>query len=498
MNTRNIRLFHRRINFNSQSVSRKKCEHSLAHSLRISPSTPSAATKKIEWDTSLSANNLIWMRGKTFRLNQFTEKARKQLLERVVPQPKVASQSKAQTRLRQYRLKVKKAIESETTKGNLAVAQLLQQALNAEAEILPELLERFEVLDMQRKKQRIKMLDKFIQAHNLLHDKAPANNVYVQEGIIKIPHKWNVGTDVVTLREYIYFTQRFLSEHFPQHEIKLIVGHDDERSANQNTGAHIHYILSGKNRYTGEYDLRKKQIAVVNQYIKNHRIPNVTLFPEDGKLTQKQSQDFGRYFQRMLYDFANRHWLKPKGLVAVFSPESEKRSKRRQKMNEEANLPKSERSHNYYTHQLSLIKQELKQKQMQYEKLSEESECCSIEIDRLLNKQSEISKTNEELEQKTTALKNQNAELEAKHATLSGVVMELTQQVSKMIQGILKQLLLSLHARDSGMRRKSLEYLNIAFKKSEGLPSVFRHAINDLADELESKQIDQRTNGKDY
>ncbi|EGR0046915.1 hypothetical protein FR265_04535 [Vibrio vulnificus] len=66
---------------------------------------------------------------------------------------------------------------------------------------------------------------------------------------------------------------------------------------------------------------------------------------------------------------------------------------------EEGKLPKSERSYNYYTHQLSLIKQELKQKQMQYEKLSKESECCSIEIDRLLNKQLEISKTNEELEQ---------------------------------------------------------------------------------------------------
>lgn len=43
-----------------------------------------------------------------------------------------------------------------------------------------------------------------------------------------------------------------------------------------------------------------------------------------------------------------------------------------------------------------------------------------------------------------------------------------------------------------------LEYLNIALKRSEGLPSVFRQATDGLVNELESNQIDQRTNDKDY
>ncbi|WP_406734712.1 hypothetical protein RJD39_17330 [Vibrio scophthalmi] len=498
MNTRNIHLFHRRINFNSQSKSRKKCEHSLAHSLRIVPSTPSAKTKKLEWDRSLNANNLIWIHGKTFRLNQLNETERKQLLERVVPQPKVASQSKVQTRLRQYRLKVKKAIESETNKGNLAAAQLLQQVLNADTEILPERIKKFETLVMQRKDQRIKMLDKFIQAHNLLHDKAPANNVYVQEGIIKIPHQWNVGTDVIPLQEYIDFTQHFLSKHFPQHEIKLIVGHDDERSANQNTGAHIHYILSGKNRDTGEYDLRKQQIVVVNQYIQKLQIPNMGLFPENGKLTRKQYQDFGRYFQRMLYDFANRHWLKPKGLVAVFSPESEKRSERRQKMNEEAKLPKSERSYNYYTHKLSLVKQELKREVALQEQFSDENRHlqtinCQLKADnqkqhkeniQLNIRSSELAMENDALKRKITQKQAGLAQLEVKYAQVSELLNKISNRTIEILQSAFKQLLYSLHAKDKGARTMSFEFLQRAFKEKENLPEEFSKAIDAAADEI--------------
>ncbi|MFA0350727.1 hypothetical protein AB4486_27880, partial [Vibrio sp. 10N.222.55.C6] len=138
--------------------------------------------------------------------------------------------------------------------------------------------------------------------------------------LFKIPHQWGVGTDVISLEEYVSFTSQFLMEYFPDYEVKAVIGHDDERSVDVKTGAHAHYYLSGRNNQTGKYDLRKTQIKVVNEYIKR-TAPDTKLLPDDGKLTRKLSQKFGRYFQKMLFDYANQHLFVDKGLVAKLAPE---------------------------------------------------------------------------------------------------------------------------------------------------------------------------------
>lgn len=82
-------------------------------------------------------------------------------------------------------------------------------------------------------------------------------------------------------------------------------------------------------------------------------------FPENGKLTREESQDYGRFFQKMVKDFANKHLFHAKGLNVIFAPETERQSDRRKEMNREATLPKSERSYNYHTHQLELIQDKI-------------------------------------------------------------------------------------------------------------------------------------------
>lgn len=307
-----IRLFHRRFNFSSKPADRLKCEHSLAHSLRIRPPTAVKHTKKLEWNHELLEENLIWINGQQSSLLTWSEEERLELLYQIAPLPKKLNQTKLQTQLRQYRKKMKGAVESEQNKGNKVAADFLQAVINTDKFIPYSRIDAFTKLSMQRKKQRIKMLETYLNAHNQLHQKPPANNLYVQEGILKVPHQWGVGTDVISLPEYIDFTRQFLEQHFPDYEIKAIVGHDDERSTEANTGAHTHYFLSGKNRVTGEFDLRKQQIAVVNEYIKRTE-PSTSLLPSDGKLTRKLSQKFGRYFQKMLFDYANQHLFLDKG-----------------------------------------------------------------------------------------------------------------------------------------------------------------------------------------
>ncbi|MEZ8775752.1 hypothetical protein [Vibrio sp. 10N.247.310.17] len=262
-----IRFFHRRFNFTSKPADRVKCEHSLAHSLRIAPPIAANKTKKLEWNEELADSNLIWLGSNILPLNSVSEEERLELLYQFAPQPKIRNQSKLQTQQRQYRLKIKKAIESETSKGNVDAAKFLQDVLNTKGHVSYSRIEQFKKLPMQRKGQRIKMLETYLNAYNQLQQRPAANHVFLQEGIFKVPHRWDVGTDVISVEEYMLFTQKFLDDHFPDYPIRAIIAHDDERSIEVTTGAHTHYFISGQNSQTGKYDLRKTQIRVVNEYI---------------------------------------------------------------------------------------------------------------------------------------------------------------------------------------------------------------------------------------
>ena len=249
---RTIRQFHRRVNYTSTPSNRLKCEHSLAHSLRIAPPTGVKKTPQLEWDHQLETNNLIWINGQFSRLNDCSEDARLELLYQIAPQPKIHNQSHLQEQQRQYRLKMKKAIASERDNGNVQAAEFLQQILTAKGHVAYSKIEQLAGLPMQRKNQRINMLKTYLNAHNQLQSRPCANSVFLQEGILKIPHQWSVDSKLVSLQEYMCFAELFLKTHFPEYPILAIIGHDDERAADQQTGQHPHYFLSGKNQETGD------------------------------------------------------------------------------------------------------------------------------------------------------------------------------------------------------------------------------------------------------
>lgn len=251
-------------------------------------------------------NNLILVNEKISRLDDWPVNLRLELLYQCAPQPKLRNQNQLQEQQRKYRLKLKKAIESERTNGNVQAADFLQQIFAAKGYVSYSKIEQFSRLPMQRKNQRMNMLKTYLNAHNQLRDRPCANAVYLQEGIFKIPHQWDVNQNTLDLEEYMRFTEKFLKAHFPEYPILAIVGHDDERTPEQQTGHHPHYFLSGKNAETGEYDLHKRQIKVVNAFIQQN-YPKDELLPADGKLTRKQSKVFGEYFQKMARDYANEH-----------------------------------------------------------------------------------------------------------------------------------------------------------------------------------------------
>ncbi len=356
---RTIRLFHRHMNFNSTPAKRKSCVQSLKHSLRISPASESV--KQLEWNPDLRGNNLLYYQnGKLYSLDkQLSDDQKWKVLIDIAPKQKIKNHTKHQTQHRQYRKKLKDAAKAERKRGNELAAECLERIVEVKGAIKKQHIQDIHQVGFSRYKQRIGAIRKYVVAHNkLCQHPANANSTVVQEGIFKIPHRWNVTSDDISLKEYILATKTFLETYFPEHPIKAIVGHDDERNENEKTGLHTHYFLSGQNHHTGEYDLRKRQIVVVNEYLAKKGLEGEQL-PTNKDLTRQQSRAFGHYWQCLVQDFMNVQLLNPNGLHAEFSEETEKRTEQYQYMIRQSKLPKSQRDFNHHTRLLEKLNLEI-------------------------------------------------------------------------------------------------------------------------------------------
>ncbi|MDR9826270.1 hypothetical protein RCJ22_11680 [Vibrio sp. FNV 38] len=396
-----IRWFHRHLNYKSTPVWRKKCEVSLRHSLRINPDSDSV--KRLEWNPALTSNNLIYYRDRVLALDELDQGERQEILFDIAPEPRLRDHKKLQTQQRQYRAKIKKAIASECKVGNIAASDFLSNILKQKERVSYAQIDKFAQLTMTRPRQRQHMLEVYLNAHNQICARPPTENANaVQEGIFKIPHQWQVGSDIISLKEYIEFTKQFLDYHYPNHAIEVIIGHDDERDKSESTGLHTHYYLSGKNHQTGEYDLRKRQIEIVNAFLAREGITQ-DRFPANARLNHQQTKALGHHYQRMVQDFTNEHLLIPKGFVAEFTDETEKKSKHYQHMISQSPLPKFQKEFNFYTRQLA---QQLESFNNENAQLNEKKETI-IQI---------LATMMQELETADTYLKEQQSEIEWLHA----------------------------------------------------------------------------------
>lgn len=358
-----IRQFYRHINYISSSVDRAKCRRSVFHSLRIALDTQ-RDTPILEWHPELSDKNLIYMNGEIIPLHHLNEEAKMNLLVDIIPSERINCESKWKTKMYKARHALNKSVTALNDEGSGDAAALIEALLTDTRNYISAfdqewIVREFEDCTMSRKQQRVKQIKTYIKACNLLNDTPPRTATYVQEGTFKIPQQWGIGTDVISLEEYILFMKEFLTSHFPDYPIKAICGHDDERSVNENVGAHIHYYLSGRNEKTGCYDLRKSQIRAINKYlIEKH--PTVDLLPEDRDLQYKETGAMGSYFQQMFQDYANEHLLNHKGLHAEFTDDTEKAQERYKHMIRESKLPKNKRSFNFHTKQLEDLVDKIK------------------------------------------------------------------------------------------------------------------------------------------
>lgn len=453
---KSIRLFHRRFNYSSKSVDRGKCRKSLNHSLRLVIDQK----KTFEWDSKLSMHNLVWSENQTRKLDDLTDSQKESLLYKIMPPAALKNKKQLQTQRVNFKSKMKKAVQTLQEKGLTDAAVAFKCILDvAERGRVPdELVRNADSYDYPRKKQRMTMVNGFVKAHNkLCNDQPSANNVWVQEGIIKIPSQWEVGTDVISLQEYIEHTKEFLHSHFPDFEIQAILGHDDERLENESTGAHVHYFLSGKNSKTGEYNLRKKQFELVNQYIAKHGNPDdllpLPLKPRE-KLTRQHTQVFGSYFQKMIYRYLNTQLLNPRGLNADFSDEAERHSEQRQKMNREAKLSKQMRSHNFHSRSIEIL--EAKAAMLEKELISLNNQ--------LNEKKRARARLYSEIEKSTSQkilLGNELETLRAERDELQHTSNALSEDVIKKLSDLYKNIRIASVAKHRGNNATETRYLEL-------------------------------------
>ncbi len=350
-----IRQLYRHLNFTSSSNDRAKCRKSVFHSLRINAESMSNKAV-LEWNPQLVDKNLIFHSDKITPLNDLTNDEKMGLLLDIIPSSRIYNEQQWKTKMYKARCALKKSMDTLLDEGNGGAASLIEVLLTNTRNYISNfdqnwIIREFEDCTMSRKQQRVRQLKTYLEAFNLLNDLAPKTATFVQEGIFKIPLRWKIGTDVISLEEHILFMKNFLTCHFPDYPIKAICGHDDERSVDENVGAHIHYYLSGRNEKTGGYDLRKSQIRAINEYLRNNH-PEVETLSEDGDLSYEEAGLMGSYFQQMFQDYANEHLLNQKGLHAEFTDDTEKAQERYKHMIRESKLPKNKRSFNFYTKQL--------------------------------------------------------------------------------------------------------------------------------------------------
>lgn len=395
------RMIYKRLNFASGGVGRAKLRSSVMHSLRMQEILDNPdLSKSAEWNDSLKKENLIYINDEIISLDDLSNDDRVSLMNEIIGEESPKNRKKQQTNKGNYRHKLKKAIDTETDKGNTAGAAFFQNILdtNENQKITMPKISDFDNIDVARKKQKLSMLCKYVKAHNELSEQTKnKNSIGVQEGFFKFPEKWKVK-NLISKNEYIEFTKDFLTEHFPDYKIHAIVLHDDERMNNEKVSPHPHYFLSAQNEKTKNHDLIREQTVVLNKYIerKNLDLPEdekIEIFPADRGLRRAESQRFGELFQRLFYEEVNSKLLVNKELKAVIADETERRSAARKQMSKENNLPKRERSHNYLTRSLELVEQAemaLAEAKMNVEDAENNHNAITDENDNLIEQQKEL------------------------------------------------------------------------------------------------------------
>lgn len=362
--TKTLTMIYRHLNYknvkdsNGKAIGKAKLMKSLAHSLRINPSSNNkiSETKKLEWDDSKSDHNWIYapqLTGANFvRLNTLTDEQKKRIQESFInkmndEQKAKDDKSDAISSLSKYKAKINKwhnSISGNDDPLKNYLAKILDQK---DIFSIKNEIDQLSTFEFARKNQKTETVRKFLELHNeVIESKADISRskVFVQEAFFKIP----VGNKFqMSGKDMIHNIRSFYKNNFPDYPIQLIVFHGDE------VGNHPHIFVDAQNKKTKKYDLLAAQNRFVNDHIEQIRAD----YPEAEKLdfsirSYKTKKLQAQYFQTLFYQHTNKI-LAPQNVQVKKLEKTDEYNARMALIEEDAKKPKIERQFSFYNAQLN-------------------------------------------------------------------------------------------------------------------------------------------------
>lgn len=366
--TKTLTMIYRHLNYknvkdsNGKAIGKAKLLKSLAHSLRINPSSSNkiSETKKFEWDDSKSDRNWVYapqLTGADFvRLNTLTDEQKKKIQESFInkmndEQKAKDEKSDAISSLSKYKAKINKwhnSISGNDDPLKNYLAKILDQK---DIFSIKNEIDQLSTFEFARKNQKTETVRKFLELHNeVIESKADISRskVFVQEAFFKIP----VGNKFqMSGKDMIHNIRSFYNDNFPDYPIQLIVFHGDE------VGNHPHIFVDAQNSKTKKYDLLAAQNRFVNDHIEQIKID----YPEAEKLdfsirSYKTKKLQAQYFQTLFYQHTNKI-LAPKNFQVKKLEKTDDHNARMALIEEDAKKPKIERQFSFYNSQLNALEE---------------------------------------------------------------------------------------------------------------------------------------------
>lgn len=333
---------------------RAKFYKTLAHSLRVKTSE----FKPNEWVEELQDRNLIFdeKHPDGLRLDSIPFLNRinyiNSFLSDEFDDAEATKEDKAN--FKRYEYKLKQKIAKSNADGDKYVAKALTHIANKKPQNYREIIE--EIDGVKRKKQLLGMLDKYMDFASKVEGTTDQRQARVHEAFFKFPHKHGVKSDPKQMANCI---RDFYAEIAPNHKVKLVVVHDDEREKNAATGTHPHIFLSTKDSKTGKRNLNVTLRNAANDYLaanptkvqlwnaekqvhETHRVTNIDTAVSGYAASKLQ----GVVLQDMFMAHVRKHFP---DLSIGFSENRSRKIKAFNTQYEDAKKPKADREYNLNT-----------------------------------------------------------------------------------------------------------------------------------------------------
>ncbi|QIE88834.1 hypothetical protein [Pseudomonas nitroreducens] len=460
---------------------RRQYHKSIRHSLRI----PLTEPKKLEWIEENSHRNLIWTpKTGIAPLDSISKEQREKILESIASdaiQVKELAGQKSELVEERSKLKYRfnKAAKQET---DMATIQAFQSILNVSGVAdVDQLLGDLDQFDIKRKNQKMENARRFLECHNKIQaltvPKTRIDSTVLQEAFFKFPDKNQV--EGISPEDRIKHILRFYKATLPDYPVLFVAFHGDENLDGKDHSDHPHIFVSGRNSKTGLYDIKRSQVAAVNEYLKKHKPKAKQLnYP----MTWAESQLFGGYIQDMFYAFTNNYLLKETPNRARKHAKTEEHTRKLRQIQMDAMKPKSERAFNLYTlaqerqrdsaQRATLEQKKARQAEEQRIKAEQAAEDATERhrlVEQATAEERELAEAyrrkSEYYQGVLTKDRAEHAQEQAQHAKIKSELKLFRNNMSELIDGITNWIEETFSARRQDIQEKYLERARKAYER---------------------------------